>query len=83
MIFVPSDVLFKGQGSPAKWYPSGIPEQFDTWLNSADRCMTFHPMIALQFGQEFFLPNLVAIGYAWAIWPLVDPGWPLHDLWPQ
>ena len=45
--------------------------------------MTFHPSIALHFGQGFFLPNFVAIGHSWAIWPLVDPGWPLHVLWPH
>ena len=30
-----------------------------------------------------FLPNLVATGHFWRIWPLVDPDWPLHHLWPQ
>ena len=25
----------------------------------------------------------MTIGYFKAIWPLVDPWWPLHDLWPQ
>ena len=25
----------------------------------------------------------VAIGHFWGMWPLVDPSWPLHDLWPQ
>ena len=34
-------------------------------------------------GQEYFLPNLVAIWYSYVIWPLVDPTWPLCDLWPQ
>ena len=23
------------------------------------------------------------VGHFWAIWQLVDPGWPLHVLWPQ
>ena len=45
--------------------------------------MTFDPSNALHFGQGFFLPNLVAIGHFLAIWPLVDPRWPLHDFWPQ
>ena len=45
--------------------------------------MTFDPINALCFGQAFFLPNLVAIEHLKAIWPLVNPGWPLHDLWPQ
>ena len=45
--------------------------------------MTFDPRNALHFGQGFFQPNLVAIGHFKAIWPLVDPEWPLHDLWPQ
>ena len=45
--------------------------------------MTFDPNNALRFGLGFFLPNLVAIGHIKAIWPLLDPGWPLHDLWPQ
>ena len=22
-------------------------------------------------------------GISWGIWTLVDPGWPMHDLWPQ
>ena len=25
----------------------------------------------------------MAVGHCWANWPLVDPRWPLHDLWPQ
>ena len=29
-----------------------------------------------------FLPNLVAVWHLWSIWPLVNPDWPLHDLWP-
>ena len=37
----------------------------------------------MYFGQRFFLQNLVAIGHFWAIWPLVDPRWPLLDRWPQ
>ena len=45
--------------------------------------MTFDPSNALCFGQGFSPPNLVAIGHFQAIWPLVDPGWLLHDLWPQ
>ena len=45
--------------------------------------MTFDPNNALCFGQEFFPPNLVAIEHFLAIWPLVDPRWLLHDLWPQ
>ena len=27
--------------------------------------------------------SLVVIGHSWAIWSLVDPGWPLRDLRPQ
>ena len=45
--------------------------------------MTFNPIIALYSGQGFLLPNLVAIGHYWAIWSLVDPGWPLCDRWSQ
>ena len=45
--------------------------------------MTFDPSNALRIGQGFFPPNLVVIGHFWAVWPLVDPGWPMHDLWPQ
>ena len=45
--------------------------------------MTFDPSKALHSGQGFFPPNLVAIGHCWANWPLLDPSWPLHDLWPQ
>ena len=42
--------------------------------------MTFDPSNALHFRHGFFLPNLLATGYSWAIWPLVDPGWPLHSM---
>ena len=35
--------------------------------------MTFDCSNALCSGQGFFLPNLVAIGHFWAIWPLIDP----------
>ena len=59
-----------------------ISKQLDLLLTPSDP-MTFYPNIALHFGQEFFLPNLVAIEHSWAIWPLADPGWPLHKLWPQ
>ena len=45
--------------------------------------MTLDPSNALRFGQGFFPQNLVAIEHFLAIWPLVDPRWPLHDLWPQ
>ena len=45
--------------------------------------MTFNPNNALRSGQGFFLPNLVAIGHCLANWPLLDPSWPLHDLWSQ
>ena len=45
--------------------------------------MTFDPSIVIHFGQGFYLPNLVGIGHSWVIWPLVDPGWKLHDLWPS
>ena len=34
-------------------------------------------------GLGFFPPNLVATGHFWGIWPLVDPGWPQHNLWPR
>ena len=37
----------------------------------------------MYFGQRFFLQIFVAIGHFWAIWPLVDPRWPLLDRWPQ
>ena len=52
-------------------------------LTLVDPCMTFDPINALHFGQGFLLANLVAIGHSWAIWPLLDSSWPLHDLWPQ
>ena len=45
--------------------------------------MTFDASIALHFGQGFVLPNLVAWLPFWAIWPPVDPSWPLHDFWLQ
>ena len=45
--------------------------------------MTFDPSNVLHFGQGFFLSYLVARGHFYAIWPLVDPGWSLHVLWPQ
>ena len=41
--------------------------------------MTFDPSNVLFLGQGFFRPILVAIGHSWAIWHLVDLGWPLHD----
>ena len=25
----------------------------------------------------------MVVGHCWANWPLLDPRWPLHDLWPQ
>ena len=45
--------------------------------------MTFDPSNTLRFDQVFFPPNLVAIGHFYAIWPLLDPRWPLHDFWTQ
>ena len=52
-------------------------------LTPADPYMTFDPNNALHSGQEFLPSNLVAIGHCWANWPLFDPSWPLHDIWPQ
>ena len=43
--------------------------------------MTFDPIIAIHFGQRFFLLNVAAIWHSWPILT-VDPGWPLYDLWP-
>ena len=65
------------------WWPYGISKPFDLWLTPVDPCMTFDPSNALHFGQEFFRPNLVAIGHCQKNWPLDDLQWPLHDLWPQ
>ena len=65
------------------WCPYDISKPFDLWLTPADPCMTFDPSNALHSGQGFFPPNVVAIGHCWANWPLLDPSWPLHDLWPQ
>ena len=31
----------------------------------------------------FFLLNLIATVHFWAIWPLVDSCWALHDCWPH
>ena len=41
------------------------------------------PNNALRSGHGFFPPNLVAIGHCEVSWPLLDPRWPLHDLWSQ
>ena len=65
------------------WWQYNISNKFDHWLTLADPCMTSDPSNALRSGQGFSPPNLVAVGHCWAIWPLLDPGWPLHDLWPQ
>ena len=58
-------------------------EQFDVWLTPNDPCLTFDLSNALHFGQGFFLPNLLAIGISQAVWPLIDPCWPLNDLQPS
>ena len=65
------------------WWPQGTSKEFNLWLTLADLCMTFDSSNALRSGHGFFPPNLVAIGHCWANWPLLDPSWPLHDLWPQ
>ena len=65
------------------WWPQGISKECDLWLIPADPYMTFDPSNELHFDQGFFQLNLVAVKHFWAIWPLVDPGWPLHDHWPQ
>ena len=49
----------------------------------ADPCMTFDPRNVLRSVQGYLLPYLVAIGNSWAIWPVVEPSWPLHDIWPH
>ena len=36
-----------------------------------------------RYGKNMPTTALVAIGHFQAIWPCVDSGWPLHDLWPQ
>ena len=84
MIFDPSNALCSGQGFfPPNLVAIGIAKQIDPYLTSADHYMTVDPSNALRFGQGFFPPNLVTIGHFWADWPLGDPWWPLHDLWPQ
>ena len=65
------------------WWPWGISKPLILGWPQFNPCMTFEPINALPFGQGFFLPNLVAVGHSGAIWPLVDPGWPLHDIWPH
>ena len=65
------------------WWPKCIAKQIDPYLTPADPFMIFDPSNALHYGQGFFPPNLVAIGHCYANWPLFDPSWPLHDLWPQ
>ena len=52
-------------------------EKHNTWQYA------LNPSNALHSGQEFFLSNLVDIGHYLAIWPLVDPGLPQRDFWPQ
>ena len=84
-IFDPINALHSGLGviSTNIWWPQGILKEFDLWLTLADLCMTFDLSNALRAGHGFFPPNLVAIGHCLANWPLFDPSWPLHDLWPQ
>ena len=73
--------LWSGSFQPICW-PQGISKEFHLWLTPADPCMICDPSNELHFDQGFFLPNLVAIPHL-AIRPLIDPGWLLHDLWPQ
>ena len=85
MTFEPNNVLLSGQGfflpdldaieHSREIWPPGWPQLTPAW--------PFDPINAIHFSQGLFLPNLVAIGHSWAIWSLVDPSWPLHDLWPQ
>ena len=66
--------------------PPFSPQKFDAgattgpWMTSA---WPSTPPMHYHSGQGFFPPKMVAIGYSWTIWPLVDPRWPLHDLPPQ
>ena len=53
------------------------------WLTPEDPCMTFNPINVLHCSQGFSLPNLVVMGHSQAFWPMVDPGLPLHILWPH
>ena len=75
--------LWSGVISTNIWWPQGISKEFDLRLTLADPCMNFDLSNALRSGHGFFPPNLVAIGHCLANWPLLDPSWPLHDLWPQ
>ena len=52
-------------------------------LTPVNPCMTFDLINTQHFSQWFPLQNLVATGHSWAIWPLVDLSWSLHDLWPH
>ena len=77
MTFDPSNALRSDQGFlTPNLVAIGIAKQIDPY-------MTFDPSNALRFGQGFFPPNLVVIVYCSAVWPLVDPRWPLHGLRPQ
>ena len=86
MTFKPSDALHSGlcffllpnlvaTGHFLRYLTSGWPR--------LDPCMPFDLSNELHVDQGFFLPNLVTIRHFQAIWPLVDPSWPQHDLWPQ
>ena len=39
------------------------------------------PSNELRFDQGFFYKIMLPQRNNWAIWPLVDPSYPLHDLW--
>ena len=60
--------------SALKWHK---PPGFRASKQSDPTRPLIDPIIALNFGQGFVLPNLVVIDHSWIIWPLVDPGRPL------
>ena len=66
-------------------------------VDPSDPFMNFDPSDVLLSGHGFFLPKCdimkfsflhfsnfrtIFHSHSWAIWPLVDPGWPLCDLQP-
>ena len=65
------------------WWPQGISKEFDLWLTLADPCMTSDPAMSYTLikgsSYQIWWPYSISKQFD----PLVDPGWPLHDLWPQ
>ena len=67
------------------WWPQGIFKEFDLWLTLLTPAWLLTPAMSYTLIRDscFQFGGQLVIRHFWAIWPLVNSCWPVHDLWPS